>query len=73
MNDGPSYTPLHDPEKDVRPIPFSVDRELQLARKTLDEKATANIHSRDEMIMAAAGLEMRLRALVAALDKEAGR
>ncbi|WP_406462989.1 hypothetical protein OHB07_16240 [Streptomyces sp. NBC_00111] len=73
MSDAPSYTALYDPEKDARPIPFSVDRELGLARKVLEEKAPANIHDRDEMIRAAAGLEMRLRALVAALDREAGR
>ncbi|MFD0428987.1 hypothetical protein ACFQ60_17725 [Streptomyces zhihengii] len=46
---------------------------LRLARKVLADKASANIHDHDAMVRAATGLEMRLRELVAALDKEAGR
>ncbi|MFD8797228.1 hypothetical protein [Streptomyces atroolivaceus] len=72
MDDAPSYTPLHDPEYGIL-HPFSLDRELRLAREVLEEKATANIHDSDEMIRAATGLQMRLRALLAAFDKEAGR
>ncbi|MFD9782218.1 hypothetical protein ACFWZS_31425 [[Kitasatospora] papulosa] len=73
MSDGPSYTALFDPEKDVFSNASSVDEALRWARQVLEEKATANIHDRDEMIRAAVGLEMRLRQLVAALDQEAGR
>lgn len=65
-----AYTPLHDPEKDSRAYVPPVDAALRLARAVLDEKATANIHDKDEMLAAAVGLEMRLRTLVAALDKE---
>lgn len=68
-----SYTPLFDPEKDGRAYVEPVDAALRRAREVLEEKATANIHDKDEMLRAAVGLEMRLRALVAALDKEAGR
>lgn len=63
-----SYTPLHDPEKDRDPVVPPLAQAIARARKTLDEKATANIHDHDEMIRAAVGLEMRLRALLAALD-----
>ncbi|MFD6275818.1 hypothetical protein ACFWFI_09625 [Streptomyces sp. NPDC060209] len=68
-----SYTPLHDPETDARSYVPSVEVALRHARAVLDEKAIANLHDRDEMIRAAVGLEMQLRQLVAALDKEAGR
>nr|WTB31093.1 hypothetical protein OG781_17830 [Streptomyces sp. NBC_00830] len=68
-----SYDPLHDPEKDASAYVPPLDAALRHARKVLEEKATANIHDADEMIRAAVGLEMRLRALVAALDAEAGR
>lgn len=71
--DTTSYTPLYDPEKDARAFLPPLGTALDLARKVLEEKATANIHDRDEMIAAAVGLEMRLRVLVAALDKKAGR
>ena len=73
MDDTTGYTPLYDPERDalsyVSPLGSALDR----AREVLEEKATANIHDHDEMLRAAVSLEMRLRQLVAALDKEAGR
>ncbi|MFE5200010.1 hypothetical protein ACFQ93_41025 [Streptomyces sp. NPDC056601] len=66
------YTPLHDPETDlhfgVPPLQRAIDR----ARKTLDEKAQANIHDQDEMIRAACGLHYVLQDLLAALDAERG-
>ncbi|MGW2228175.1 hypothetical protein [Streptomyces formicae] len=65
-----SYDPLHAPG--VVPAPSSLDIELWLARSFLAEVATANIHSITDMIEAAAGLDYRLRALVAALDAERG-
>jgi hypothetical protein len=71
--DTTSHTPLYDPTTDGRAYVPPLDQAIRLARQVLDEKATANIHDRDEMIAAAVGLEMRLRTLVAALDKEAGR
>ncbi|WP_406144148.1 hypothetical protein [Streptomyces anulatus] len=66
------HSPLYDPADDLPWAP-SLDVALDQARRVLAEKANANIHDRDEMIRAAVGLEMRLRQLVAALDKEAGR
>ncbi|MGW6583423.1 hypothetical protein ACWF76_29275 [Streptomyces globisporus] len=67
------HSPLYDPVADHSPWTPSLDVALNQARRVLAEKATANIHDLDEMIRAAVGLEMRLRQLVAALDKEAGR
>ncbi|WP_329615644.1 hypothetical protein OG244_23305 [Streptomyces brevispora] len=73
VNPSESYTALYDPEKDALFYAPSLSEALHRARKTLDEKAAANIHDRDAMIRAAVGLEMCLRQLVDALDKEAGR
>ncbi|MBM9621815.1 hypothetical protein [Streptomyces zhihengii] len=67
------HTPLYDPATDGDPFVAPVDMALRLARKVLADKASANIHDHDAMVRAATGLEMRLRELVAALDKEAGR
>jgi acyl-CoA reductase-like NAD-dependent aldehyde dehydrogenase len=68
-----AYTPLHDPEKDAQPFTPPLDQAIARARKVLDEKAQANIHDRDAMIRAAAGLDYVLRDLLAALDAaEAG-
>ncbi|MFI1394081.1 hypothetical protein [Streptomyces sp. NPDC020681] len=68
-----SYNPLHDPASDAHAWTPPLDVAIDRARKVLDEKAAANIHDRDEMIRAATGLEMVLRDLLNALDKEAGR
>lgn len=68
-----SYTPLYDPKRDGAPIALPVVYTLATARKVLDEKSRANIHSQDEMIRAATALDHVLRDLLAALDKEAGR
>ena len=68
-----AYTPLFDPAADRTPWVPPLDQILTTAREELAECATANIHDKQEMIFAAVGLEMRLRQLVAALDKEAGR
>ncbi|MFE3475704.1 hypothetical protein ACFXOI_29480 [Streptomyces bacillaris] len=67
------HSPLYDEATDSPPWTPSLDVALDQARRTLAEKATANIHDPDEMIRAAVGLEMRLRQLIAALDQEAGR
>ncbi|MFJ9112964.1 hypothetical protein [Streptomyces sp. NPDC102283] len=64
------HSPLHDSSTNWTP---SLDVALALARQALAEQATANVHDKDEMIAAAVTLEMRLRALVAALDAENGR
>ncbi|MEW2083497.1 hypothetical protein [Streptomyces sp. NPDC005283] len=65
-----SYTPLHDPEKDAQPFTPPLHQAIARARKVLDEKAQANIHDRDAMIRAAAGLDYVLRDLLNALDAE---
>ncbi|MFJ8951848.1 hypothetical protein ACIRO1_17205 [Streptomyces sp. NPDC102381] len=64
-------TPLH-AQDDAPVAPGTVDVELWLARNFLDQVAEADIHSHADMIKAAAGLDYRLRALVAALDAERG-
>jgi hypothetical protein len=68
-----SYSPLCDPESEVRVIAPSLDRAIAQAREVLDEKGRANIHDRDEMIRAAYGLHFVLRDLLAALDAEGAR
>jgi hypothetical protein len=67
-----AYTPLNDPGQDGPTFPASVDGELRLARKLLDDIAATNIHDHQAMVRAAAGLDYRLRALVAALTAERG-
>lgn len=67
-----SYTPLHGPDEESPP-PASLDGELRLARRLLDEIATANIHDHTAMLKAATGLNCRLRSLLAALDAERER
>ncbi|MEU2251148.1 hypothetical protein [Streptomyces sp. NPDC019224] len=67
------HAPLYDPARDGDTYVPPLDAALRLARATLAEKASANIHDHDEMLRAAVSLEMRLRDLVAALDEEAGR
>lgn len=68
-----AYDPLYDPADDASrwapPLDVAIDR----ARKVLGEKGEANIHDQDAMIRAATGLEIVLRDLLAALDKEAGQ
>lgn len=66
-----SYDPLHGPDMEP-PFPASLDVELRLAREYLDQVAVANIHDPQSMVKAAAGLDHRLRALVAAVDAERG-
>ncbi|MFJ1604155.1 hypothetical protein ACIOHS_12395 [Streptomyces sp. NPDC088253] len=66
-----AYDPLHGPDEET-PFAASLGIEVKLARQLLDETATANIHDHTEMLTAAAGLNYRLRALVAALDAERG-
>jgi len=66
-----SYDPLHGPDEEP-PLPSSVDVELRLSREYLDKVADANIHDPQAMVKAAAGLNYRLRGLVAALAAERG-
>ncbi|MFJ6438162.1 hypothetical protein [Streptomyces sp. NPDC091416] len=68
-----AHQPLYDPAVDGDSYVPPLDAALRLARNALDDKATANIHDHTEMLRAAVTLEMRLRALVAALDEEASR
>ncbi|WP_327180424.1 hypothetical protein OG599_35270 (plasmid) [Streptomyces sp. NBC_01335] len=68
-----SHLPLYDPAVDDLGVTLRTADALDLARKALDKHSSANVHDHSAMIGAAVGLEMSLRALVAALDKEAGR
>jgi hypothetical protein len=67
-----SFDPLRDEDAAIPP-PASVDVELAISRKMLAEYATANIHDHAAMIRVAAGLDHRLRSLIAALDAERGQ
>ncbi|GAA2985162.1 hypothetical protein [Streptomyces fulvorobeus] len=66
------HQPLFNPEADGTPWVPPLDLAFDIARETLDEHAGANIHDPAAMLRAAVCLEMRLRQLVAALDKEGG-
>lgn len=68
-----THQPLHDPGKDGGGWTPPLDLALSLARAALAEHGATNIHDDHAMIRAAIHLEIRLRDLVAALDKEAGR
>ena len=50
----------------------SVDVEIAVTRRFLDETAALNIHSDDDMRSAAFILNTRLRALLAAIEAERG-
>lgn len=67
------HAPLYDPAVDRAPWVPPLDLALSIARDQLTESAAENIHDPAAMLRAAVQLEMRLRQLVAALDKEAGR
>lgn len=74
MSDNPApYTALFDPAVDAALWVPPLDDTLTVSRETLAEVTAANIHDPIAMVRAAVALEMRLRQLVAALDKEAGR
>lgn len=68
-----AYTALFDPAVDQTPWTPPLQQILKTAREELEKQAAANIHDRQAMILAATGLEMRLRQLLAALDEEASR
>jgi hypothetical protein len=66
-----SYDPLHDPGG-TPPVFASVDVEIAVTRRFLDETAALNIHSDDDMRSAAFILNTRLRALLAAIEADRG-
>jgi len=68
MSASSSHSPLHKPEQDSAWVP-PLDMALGLARQALAEQADANVYDKQAMITAAVQLEIRLRGLVAALDK----
>ncbi|MGW4975442.1 hypothetical protein [Streptomyces mirabilis] len=66
-----AYDPLHGPDEE--PVfAASLDIELKLTRQLLAETATADIHDHTAMLKAAAGLNYRIRALLAAIEAERG-
>ncbi|MGV9579769.1 hypothetical protein ACWDRZ_24260 [Streptomyces sp. NPDC003509] len=69
MNASSSHSPLHKPEQGSAWTP-PLDMALGLAREALVEQADANVYDKQAMIAAAVQLEIRLRGLVAALDKD---
>ncbi|MFE3786963.1 hypothetical protein [Streptomyces goshikiensis] len=68
-----AHSPLHDPERDsgrwVPPLDFA----LETARDALAKQAGANIHDHRATLTAAVVLDIALRSLVAALDRQASR
>ncbi|MFD9752628.1 hypothetical protein ACFWYQ_21210 [[Kitasatospora] papulosa] len=69
MSASSSHSPLHKPEQGDAWAP-PLDMALGLAREALVEQADANVYDKQAMIAAAVQLEIRLRGLVAALDKD---
>ncbi|MGW4250456.1 hypothetical protein [Streptomyces californicus] len=67
-----AHKPLHDPERASSWMP-PLDISLACAREELAKYATANIYDDQEMLAAAVSHHLRLRELVAVLDKEAER
>ncbi|MFJ9474699.1 hypothetical protein ACIRRI_06745 [Streptomyces mirabilis] len=66
-----AYDPLHGPD-DTTPEPASLDIEIAVTRRILDETAALNIHDHMDMLKAAVALDCRVRGLLAALDAERG-
>ena len=66
-----AYDPLHDPEKKA-PAPASLDVEIAVTWRILDETAGLNIHDNVDMQKAAFSLNARLRRLLAAIEAERG-
>ncbi|MFJ2961200.1 hypothetical protein ACIPIC_02685 [Streptomyces collinus] len=66
-----AYDPLHDPGRDA-PEHVSLDFEIAVTRRILDETAGLNIHSDVDMLKAALALNARLRCLLAAIEAERG-
>lgn len=66
-----SYDPLHSPDETTS-ILCSLDVELSVTRRILEETAPLNIHSHDDMLQAAVALNCRVRALMAVLEAERG-
>ncbi|MFI8191396.1 hypothetical protein ACIF8T_21675 [Streptomyces sp. NPDC085946] len=66
-----AYEPLHKPGT-VIPELASVDAEITVTDRILDETAGLNIHSDRDMLHAALALNTRLRALLAAVKAERG-
>ncbi|MFE2041652.1 hypothetical protein ACFXAZ_12110 [Streptomyces sp. NPDC059477] len=67
------HHPLFDPDMDMGDLPpLSLDGELRLARRLLDETEGANIHDPQAMIRAATALHMRLRSIAVAITAERG-
>ncbi|MGJ5897985.1 hypothetical protein ACSCBZ_39465 [Streptomyces niveiscabiei] len=67
-----TYDPLHGVIPQHTVIPGPLNAELRLARELLESVAAWNIHDHNTMVRAAAGLDHRLRALVAAVEAERG-
>ncbi|MEU3227158.1 hypothetical protein ABZ695_28885 [Streptomyces sp. NPDC006976] len=66
------HQPLYDPATDGAYVP-PLDIVVACAREELAKYAAHNIHDHHQMLIAAVAHHNRLRQLIAALDKEAGR
>lgn len=66
-----AYDPLHESGKEY-PQPASLEVEIAVTRRILDETAGLNIHDSDHMLRAAVALNVRVRSLLAAVEAERG-
>ncbi|NEA61340.1 hypothetical protein [Streptomyces sp. SID12488] len=65
------YDPLREPGYTTTGFE-SLEAEIAVTRRILDETAPLNIHSSEDMLKAAVALDCRVRGLLAALDAERG-
>ncbi|NEA67531.1 hypothetical protein [Streptomyces sp. SID12488] len=65
------YDPLREPGYTTADF-GSLEAEIAVTRRILDETAPLNIHSNDDMLKAAVALDCRVRGLLAALDAKRG-
>ncbi|MFD5670255.1 hypothetical protein ACN6K6_000639 [Streptomyces violaceoruber] len=66
------YDPLHDSDGSVEPNTHTVSVALAVAKESLADLSSNNIHSEGQMLAAATELHFVLRQLVIALDAERG-
>lgn len=72
MSTPTTHDPLFDPARNVQPDVHPVNEALKVARDSLADLASNNIHSHGQMLTAATELYFVLRQLVIAVDAERG-
>ncbi|MEU8728744.1 hypothetical protein AB0D47_26890 [Streptomyces sp. NPDC048376] len=72
MSTNLAHDPLFDPSRSLHPDVHSVSVALRVARESVADLASNNIHSHGQMLAAATELHFVMRQLLAALDAERG-